>query len=231
MCNALIFNFLFETAAKLVIIFFIKNGPLFFNSRAKAPKRLLEDSLFTNAITVLKQQGAEIIEIDEQQLGLPNFLSLLNLDMKKDLPVYMENYANKSISMRTVADMMAFNLKDSLKTMPYGQRLFQGIVDDKGDADFLAAIIDTLSTNGKQFFDMPMNDNQLDGFLSINNYHASYAAVAEYPALTVPMGYTDKGVPKGLTFIAKRLQERQLLEWAYAFEQATKARIAPKNYN
>ena len=199
--------------------------------RFGAPKRLLEDSLFTNAITVLKQQGAEIIEIDEQQLGLPNFLSLLNLDMKKDLPVYMENYANKSISMRTVADMMAFNLKDSLKTMPYGQRLFQGIVDDKGDADFLAAIIDTLSTNGKQFFDMPMNDNQLDGFLSINNYHASYAAVAEYPALTVPMGYTDKGVPKGLTFIAKRLQERQLLEWAYAFEQATKARIAPKNYN
>ena len=45
------------------------------------------------------------------------------------------------------------------------------------------------------------------------------------------MGYTDKGVPKGLTFIAKRLQERQLLEWAYAFEKATKARIAPKNYN
>ncbi|WP_111684014.1 amidase family protein [Winogradskyella tangerina] len=199
--------------------------------RFGAPKRLLEDTLYTKAIAVLKAQGAEVIEIDPERLGLPNFLSLLNLDMKKDLPDYMENYANKSISMRTVADMMAFNLKDSLKTMPYGQRLFQGIVDDKGDAAFLEAIKDTLSTNGKQFFDVPMEAHNLDGFLSINNYHASYAAVAEYPALTVPMGYTNEGAPKGLTFIAKRLQEKQLLEWAYAFEQATKARVAPKNYN
>lgn len=199
--------------------------------RFGAPKRLLEDTLYTKAIAVLKAQGAEVIEIEPERLGLPNFLSLLNLDMKKDLPDYMENYANKSISMRTVADMMAFNLKDSLKTMPYGQRLFQGIVDDKGDAAFLEAIKDTLSANGKQFFDVPMEAHNLDGFLSINNYHASYAAVAEYPALTVPMGYTNEGAPKGLTFISKRLQEKQLLEWAYAFEQATKARVAPTKYN
>jgi len=55
--------------------------------------------------------------------------------------------------------------------------------------------------------------------------------VAEYPALTVPMGYTSEGAPKGLTFIAKRLQEKQLLEWAYAYEQASKARVTPKDYN
>ena len=76
-----------------------------------------------------------------------------------------------------------------------------------------------------------MQKHNLDGFLSINNYHAAFAAVAEYPAITVPMGYTDKGVPKGLTFIAKRLQEKQLLEWAYVYEQASKARVAPKKYN
>ena len=78
---------------------------------------------------------------------------------------------------------------------------------------------------------VPMETHQLDGFISINNSLASYAAVAEYPALTVPMGYTNEGAPRGLTFVAKRLQEKQLLEWAYAFEQATKARVAPKNYN
>ncbi|WP_299525129.1 amidase family protein [Winogradskyella sp.] len=208
----------------------LKNSSL-QGKRFGAPKRLLEDTLFTKAIAVLKQQGAEIVEIEEEQLGLPNFLNLLNLDMKKDLPAYMANYANTSISLRTVSDVMAFNLKDSLKIMPYGQRLFQGIVDDKGDLAFLEAIKDTLSTNGKQYFDVPMEAQRLDGFLSINNYHAGFAAVAEYPALTVPMGYTDKGVPKGLTFIAKRLQEKQLLEWAYVYEQTSKARVAPKDYN
>ena len=171
------------------------------------------------------------MEIDTKQIGLPNFLSLLNLDMKKDLPSYMQNYANKNIKLRTVADVMAFNLTDSLVSMPYGQNLFKGIVDDKGDDEFLERIKDTLKINGLTYFNEPMDSLNLDAFLSINNYHAGFAAVAEYPAITVPMGYTDKGVPKGLTFIAKRLQEKQLLEWAYVYEQATKARKEPKAYN
>ena len=48
--------------------------------RFGAPKRLLEDSLYTKALEVLKQQGAEIVEIEEEKLGLPNFIRLLNLD-------------------------------------------------------------------------------------------------------------------------------------------------------
>ena len=199
--------------------------------RFGAPKRLLEDTLYEKALDVLKQQGAEIVEIEEEQLGLPNFINLLNLDMKKDLPAYMDAHANKNIPIRTVADVIKFNLKDSIKTMPYGQSLFKGIVADKGDANYLMRIKDTLSRNGKQYFDVPMREHNLDGFLSINNYHAAFAAVAEYPAITVPMGYTDKGVPKGLTFIAKRLQEKQLLEWAYVYEQASKARVSPKDYD
>lgn len=199
--------------------------------RFGAPKRLLEDTLYITALEVLKQQGAEIVEIEEEKLGLPNFLRLLNLDMKKDLPAYMEGYANEDITLRTVSDVIAFNLKDSLNTMPYGQRLFNGIANDLGDATYLERIKDTLSSNGKRYFDNPMKAHNLDGFLSINNYHAGFAAVAEYPALTVPMGYTVDGGPKGLTFIAKRLQEKQLLEWAYVYEQASKARVAPKDYN
>ena len=199
--------------------------------RFGAPKRLLEDSLYVKAIDVLKEQGAEIVEIDEEQLGLPNFINLLNLDMKKDLPAYVDAHANKNVPIKTIADVIEFNLKDSIKTMPYGQSLFQGIVADKGNAEYLVRIKDTLSRNGKQYFNLPMQKHNLDGFLSINNYHAAFAAVAEYPAITVPMGYTDKGVPKGLTFIAKRLQEKQLLEWAYVYEQATKARKAPKVYH
>ena len=199
--------------------------------RFGTPKRLLADTLYAKALKVLKSQGAEIVEIEEEDLGLPNFLRLLNLDMKKDLPIYMKGYANKNIDLRTVSDIMAFNLQDSLKTMPYGQSLFKGIANDKGDAIFLERIKDTLKTNGKQFFDIPMNAYKLDGFLSINNYHAAFAAVAEYPALTVPMGYTGDGVPKGLTFIGKPLQEKQLLSWAYVYEQASKARVVPKDYN
>jgi amidase len=214
--------------------FFWKDAWGEYNIKGKrfgAPKRLLEDTLFVKALNILKQQGAEIVEIEEEQVELPNFINLLNLDMKRDLPVYMENYASKNISLRTVSDVMAFNLKDSLKTMPYGQNLFKGIVEDNGNADYLERIKDNLKTNGKQYFDVPMKAHNLDGFLSINNYHAAFAAVAEYPAITVPMGYANKGEPKGLTFIAKRLQEKNLLKWAFIFEGASRARVAPKDYN
>lgn len=199
--------------------------------RFGAPKRLLKDTLYVNAINILKHQGAEIIEIDERQIGLPNFLSLLNLDMKKDLPAYLSSHANDGVKVKSVEDVIAFNKNDSVNSMPYGQKLFNGIVADNGTADFLEKIKDTLHNNGKRYFDLPFHDNKLDGFLSINNYHAGFAAVAEYPAITVPMGYTKEGVPKGLTFIGSRLQEKFLLQWAYAFEQASKKRLTPANYD
>ena len=203
----------------------------FEGKRFGAVKRLMEDTLYVNAIDVLKQQGAEIIEIEEVEIKRSNFLRLLNLDMKNDLPKYLSNYASKDVEIKSVSDVVEFNKTDSLKMMPYGQRLFIGIIDDEGTDDFLLKIKDTLHNNGKKYFDIPMKEHQLDGFLSINNYHAGFAAVAEYPALTVPMGYTKKGVPEGLTFISKPFSEKRLLQWAYVYEQASKKRKAPKNYN
>jgi len=199
--------------------------------RFGAFERLMSDSLYLNALEDLKKLGATIVEVEEGARRLNNFTSLLNLDMKKDLPQYLEKYANTSIEVKSVSDVIEFNKTDSLEIMPYGQKLFIGIVTDKGDEAFLASVKDSLNYLGKIFFDAPFKANKLDGFLSINNYHAGLAAVAEYPALTVPMGYETNGKPKGLTFIGKRLSEKQLLEYAYAFEQATKKRKAPKNYN
>lgn len=194
-------------------------------------KRLLTDSLYVTAIEDLKALGATIVEVEEGERQLPNFINLLNLDMRNDLPLYLNTYANPSLEIHSVSDVIDFNKTDSLGIMPYGQKLFLGIVADEGDENSLKRIKDSLNYIGKSFFDQPQKANKLDGFLSINNYHAGLAAVAEYPAITVPMGYEANGKPKGLTFIGKRLSEKQLLEYAYAYEQATKKRQSPKNYN
>ncbi len=199
--------------------------------RFGAIKRLLKDSLYANAISVLKSSGAEIIEFDEEQVKLQDFIRLLNLDMKKDLPKYLSGYADVSIKIKSVQDVIEFNIKDSLNTMPYGQNLFKGIMADTSTEEEFKALKDSLKTTGRLYFDIPMKAHQLDAILSINNYHAGFAAVAEYPALTLPMGYDEKGTPKGLTFIGKPFQEKQLLLWAYGYEQASKKRIAPINYN
>lgn len=194
-------------------------------------KRLLEDPLYVAAIEDLKGQGANIIEIEEEKIDLPNFIRLLNLEMKRDLPSYILGYGNPNIGVVSVKDVIDYNGKDSVISAPYGQRLFNGIMADTGSAEDLAKIHSKLHENGKSFFDKPFKEYNLDGFISINNYHAGYAAVAEYPALTVPMGYSENGAPKGLTFISRPLSEANMLNWAYAYEQASKKRVAPKSYN
>jgi amidase len=55
----------------------------------------------------------------------------------------------------------------------------------------------------------------------------SPCAVAGYPAITVPMGYAF-GLPLGLTFMGTAWAEPVLLKLAFAFEQATKVRRAPR---
>lgn len=51
-------------------------------------------------------------------------------------------------------------------------------------------------------------------------------AVAGYPHLTVPAGFIHN-LPIGLSFYSNAYQEPKLLSYAYAFEQATKARQVP----
>lgn len=193
---------------------------------------LKEDPLYSKALHDLEHLGAEIVEIEAQEIQLPDFIRLLNLDMKKDLSAYLKHYADNNVKVTSVEDVIVFNREDSINRMPYGQKLFEGIVADNGTEKDLENIKSTLKTNGKLFLDTPMQKYQLDAVLSINNFHAGFAAVAEYPAITVPMGYTaDKGEPKGLTFISKPFSEIQLLQWAMAYEQATKQREMPKGYN
>ena len=53
------------------------------------------------------------------------------------------------------------------------------------------------------------------------------AAVAGYPSITVPAGAVA-GLPVGLSFIGPAWSEGPLLRLAFAFEQATRARLAPR---
>ncbi|WP_378187099.1 amidase family protein [Aquimarina sp. W85] len=152
-------------------------------------KTLKDSVLYAKALKELSDAGAILIEVESEEVALPNFRKLLNLDMKKDLSHYLKMYADTTIRLKTVYDIMAFNKKDSLLRMPYGQRLFEGIVADSFNKTVYLAIKDTLQSNGRYFFDKLIKRDSLDAILSINNYHAGYAAVAQYPAITVPMGW------------------------------------------
>ena len=189
-----------------------------------------KDTLYVTAVRELREAGAILVELERPEIDLPQFLRVLNLDMQKDLPDYITKYGSKELALKDLTEITEFNKEDSLIRMPYGQGLLYGVLADSASTEEFAAIKDTLERNGRQFFDEPIRSNNLDAVLSINNYMAGFAAVAKYPAITVPMGYKDTNEPMGLTFIAPTSSEAKLLELAYAYEVISKKRKTPVDF-
>jgi|TARA_B110000503_G_scaffold54693_1_gene87850 amidase len=220
-----------DTASKKMEQDYFQNG---FNSNFKGIKLgvlkpLLSDSIYQTTIGKLKKAGVVIVEIIPLEISFDGFITLLNIDMKYDLPSYLSKNAAKNISITSVADIVLFNSQDSILRAPYGQQLFDGILADNTTLGELELIKSKLRREGEKYLQV-LKDEKLDAILSINNYHSGIAAVAKHPTLTVPMGYRESGEPASLTFIGAPFSERKLLEIGYGFEQLTKARKLPKNY-
>ena len=59
------------------------------------------------------------------------------------------------------------------------------------------------------------------------DFGCNVGAAAGFPAITVPFGYTKTHEPFGITFNGMAFSEPNLIEYAYAFEQAVKGRRKP----
>ena len=191
---------------------------------------LLKDSIYKLNIEKIRLLGGIPIEFNPEDVDFNGFGNLLSADMRNDLPNYLNKYASDEISLRTMKEIVVYNKKDSSVRIPYGQARFEGASNVDLNPDELLDLKNRLHKAGIHFFESPMVEHQLDAVLSIDNRNAGYAAAAKYPCLTIPMGYTKKGQPTGLTFITRPFQEDKLLEIGYAFEQAIKVRKIPEGY-
>ena len=59
---------------------------------------------------------------------------------------------------------------------------------------------------------------------------SSFAAISGYPSITVPMGFVSD-LPVGISFFGRAWSEPVLFEIAYAYEQGTLHRKAPRYLN
>jgi amidase len=202
------------------------------------------DDIFEASIEALRTQGAEIvdeIEIETEGLYDPEDEVLL-YEFKADLAAYLESSA---APFDTLAEIIAYNEAHASSVMAvFGQDIFLE-AEKKGpltDEAYLTALADSkrIAVEG---LDGAMDGHNLDALIAITNGPAwmidhvngdsfgigssSLAAISGYPSITVPAGFVS-GLPIGLSFIGKPWNEKQLIEIAYAFEQATGARQAPE---
>ncbi len=204
--------------------------------------------IFESSIDVMKQLGAIIVD----PANLPNFdkfgkteVEVLHYEFKADLNQYL---ASANARVKTMADVIRFNEENKSRVMPYfGQEHFLAAQETGGlrEKKYRQALAKNHLLTRKNGIDAAMKKYKLDALIvpsggpawmiDLANGDAinwdmestSPAAVAGYPHITAPMGYIF-GLPVGISFFAKAWQEPTLIKLAYAFEQATKVRVAPR---
>jgi len=189
------------------------------------------DIMYKDAIDFLIEKGIEMIQISAPKVNLSGFVKILDEDMRVDLKKYFLKYGNEDLNVNDIKSIIEYNNLDSIERSPYGQGIFKKIINDTMSKKDFLELKSRLMIEGNKFYNIPMDEYKLDAVLSVNNYHAGYAAVAHNPALTVPMGLRENNEPAGLTFIGKSNSEQVLYELGYYFELNFSGRVPPENSN
>ncbi len=208
------------------------------------------DKALEAAIGALKEAGAVVVD-HADITGAGKFddaeLDVLLYEFKDGLNRYFASLGAKA-PVKTLADLIAWDERESAREMPwFGQELFER-AQKKGpltDAAYKEARAKCLRMARTEGVDATLGKHRLDAIVFPSNAPAwltdhlngdhvtggntTFAAVAGYPAVTVPMGYVHE-LPIGLTFVGPAWSEAKLISCAYAFEQAVKARHAPKYF-
>ena len=148
--------------------------------------------------------------------------------------------------MKSLADVIAFNKQNEAIAMPFfKQETLEEAekclgLDDKKYLDALekstgisrSAIDGLLKTNNLDAICAPSNGfacciDLVNGDYDNGFGFSSPAAMAGYPHITVPMGSYQE-LPIGISFISSAYKEGEIIKLGYAFEQASKKRVAPK---
>jgi amidase len=206
------------------------------------------DALMEHSIDVMKKQGAVIVDAaDIPTLGKfdDSEMTVFMFELKADLNAYLARLGPTS-PVKNLKDIIEFNERNREKEMPYfGQDLFlkseaKGPLTEKEYLDAVAKNHQLARTEG---IDAVMDKNRLDALVAptggpawltdlITGDHfgggsSNAAAVAGYPNINVTAGNIF-GLPVGISFFGRAWSEPTLIKIAYAFEQATKARQAPR---
>ena len=189
------------------------------------------DIMYKDAIDFLIESNIQMIEISAPKVDLSGFVKILDEDMRVDLKKYFLKYGNEDLKVNDIKSIIEYNNLDSIERSPYGQGIFKKIINDTMSKKDFLELKSRLMVEGNKFYNLPMDKHKLDAVLSVNNYHAGYAAVAHNPALTVPMGLRESNEPAGLTFVGKSNNEQILYELGYYFELNFSGRIPPENSN
>ncbi|MED1916444.1 amidase family protein [Bacillus thuringiensis] len=189
-----------------------------------------EIALYEAAIEKLREAGATVI--DAVTIPTENAewdRHVLVHEFKVGVNAYLKTLP-ASYPIRSLQDVIAFNRAHEEQALLYGQELLEESEQTSGtltEPEYLTNRLFDLEMSQKQGLDAVMKEHELDALLYPGSTGYAIPAKAGYPSITVPAGYTSAGKPFGIMLTGLAFQEPTLLRLAYAYEQATRLRVAP----
>jgi amidase len=204
------------------------------------------DAVFERALETLRELGAEIVDgVDLSGIAAvrEHEVRVMRVELKAGIDAYLRERPDAPV--RSLADVIAFNAQHAERVMPYFRQEFLEMAQAEAGLDdpaYLEALAACRRIARDEGIDRALGEQRLDALVAptgtpawvtdpidgdrLLGLCASPAAVAGYPHVTVPAGFVH-GLPVGLSLFAGPWQERRLLAYAYAFEQAADARRPP----
>ncbi len=203
-------------------------------------------AVFDAAVADLQRLGATVLPVTIPHLADVGDAEteVLAFELKADLAAYLATRGVPGLS--SLDDLVAFNRAHAAEELRwFGQEFFEKALRKGGldTPDYLAALAKCRRLTRDEGIDALLSADKLDAIVAPTGGPAwmtdlvngdgdsggssTLAAVAGYPSITVPAGFIH-GLPVGLSFFAGANAEATLLRLAFAYEQATHHRRAPR---
>jgi amidase len=206
------------------------------------------DAIFEQALETMAAAGATLVDpaeiptIDELNAD-PAEIIVLVWEFKRDLNAYLAT--RTGVPVQDMADVIQFNLDHADQELAFfGQEWFELSQSEAfTEQEYRAAVVRGRRLAGPQGIDAVLAEHDLDALVAptgspawttdlINGDHflgasSGPAAVAGYPAISVPAGYSF-ALPVGISFFGTAWSEPKLIQIASGFEAAVGPRQAPR---
>jgi Asp-tRNA(Asn)/Glu-tRNA(Gln) amidotransferase A subunit family amidase len=190
-------------------------------------------SVVRSAIRELESAGARVADLATEPLPAEGDVSVIRYEFKFDLDAYLKRTPRAPVhSLAEILDKGVY-----LKALEQAFRGSNSIATLDSD-DYRAAVARQADLRRRLL--ALLDDNRVDALIyptvrrtaakigePQTGGNCAASAATGLPAITVPAGFSDDGMPVGIEFLGRPFAEPDLLKIAYAFEQATHHRRPP----
>jgi amidase len=201
-----------------------------------APEDQEVAGLVRKALSAFSSNGIEVVEATVPGLDdLMQGTSVINAEFKFQLMDFLQQYPRAPV--HSLAEILSSGRYD-----PAVEGVFKrSEAVESRDSEGYRASLDK-RTKVRDAVLLAMKDNRLTAFAyptlrrkaapigqPQGGSNCQLSATTDLPAMAMPAGFTEDGVPVGFELLGEPFSEATLLRIAYAYEQSAKPRRAPKS--